>query len=457
MLKSESLVPLPAFGKFPKWAEKALESKKFTRYELERLASISLPTNIVMWGYTLLSLFLFTDKEISYWCLALSLCHLLTPFFARHFSGMVGISIAFLGTCLAQQVLLSYSTGGIPSTALVWYGVIPILGGVLAGRKGLMLWCGLVFSVVFYYLFSTRHFPNLLPDNYKTLAAIFDFSGWIFTVVTVINVIIFQRERSEKLLTQKSERINNLLRILTHDVTNSLSMIEMASSLYKRGTETGRPVDKYLERMELASGHINEVIGCVRTLHSAENDWQSLDLRSINLKDCVHRCVRLIEDAANAKNITFKIDNAGLSEEAIIADPLFLNNQVLMNALTNAVKFSHPGSVIEVKSKRSKKLFGLTIKDEGKGMSRDFLRGLFSEKMVRSTLGTQGEKGSGFGVLILKSFMDRFGGKVYIKSEEGEGTEIDLLFKYVPRKVAKRNDFSLGDLVMEGIEAEGPY
>ncbi len=204
MLKSESLLlPAPSLGNFPIWAEKALESKKYTKRELERLVCLALPTNIVMWGYSFLSLAYFVDKQISYWCFALSLVHLMAPFFAKHFSGMLGISVAFLGSCLAQQIFLSYSTGGIPSTALVWYGIVPVLGGVLAGRKGLLLWCGLTFAVVFYYLFSTAHFPNFLPDAQKNVAAIFDFCAWIFTVIFVINVIIKQREESEKLVRRR--------------------------------------------------------------------------------------------------------------------------------------------------------------------------------------------------------------------------------------------------------------
>jgi len=443
--------------KFPLWAERALETKKYTRYELERLASLSLPTSIVLWGYSLLSLVLFNNIAVSYACFGVSLLHTFVPLFADRFSGMASLSAGFLGTCLAQQALLSYSTGGIPSTALVWYAVIPILGGVLAGRKGFIIWGGLTFSVAAYYLFAPDGFPNYLPRTHKTVASIFDFFSWILLVLTMINIIIKQRESAERQLTKKSERINNLLRILTHDVTNSLSMIEMASTLYKRGNESGQPVEKYLERMELASGHINEVIGCVRTLHSAENDWQPLDLRPVNLKDCVNRCLRLLEDSARNKNIIFEVDKEGLSKHTVIADPLFLNNQVLMNALTNAVKFSRPGGIIEVKGLRSKKLFGLSIKDQGEGMSKEFVKNLFLEKMIRSTLGTCGERGSGFGILILKSFMDRFGGRVNFKSEKGQGTEIQLLFKFVPGKIAKRDNFSFGDFIMEGLETEGPY
>ncbi len=92
-----------------------------------------------------------------------------------------------------------------------------------------------------------------------------------------------------------------------------------------------------------------------------------------------------------------------------------------------------------------------------RGCLEDFVKDLYVEKMVRSTPGTDGEKGSGFGILILKSFMDRFGGKVVIKSDQGKGTQVDLLFKVVAGKSSKRDDLRFGELVMEGLEPKGPY
>lgn len=299
--------------------------------------------------------------------------------------------------------------------------------------------------------------PPELSGAGQVIASGLTVAGWAICVSLIITVFILQQEEKERQLKEKSNKINNLLRILTHDVSNSLNVINTASTLYQNYDQSAEKVKYYFEKMDMASSNINEVINCVRTLHLAENDWDPIRLKPSSLLDSVERCARLLEHRLSQKNLVLNMDKVSLDCCKVMVDPLFFNNHVLMNVLSNAVKFSNKGGRIDIYAKPLGRKVALVVEDHGVGMTREKLRALFKEKYNKSTPGTEGEKGTGFGMLILKSFMERFEGNVWVDSRTDgkQGTKVTMLFNRAESiDSADGDNPGLGDFVMKGFKTK---
>ena len=107
-------------------------------------------------------------------------------------------------------------------------------------------------------------------------------------------------------------------------------------------------------------------------------------------------------------------------------------NQILGNLLSNSVKFSQKNSEIRMRVSKVNQSIQFVIEDSGVGIPRDMREHLFEANLSRSSLGTDGEVGTGFGLPIVKSCVERLGGKISFEtqtSHEGpSGTKFKLIF-----------------------------
>ena len=110
-------------------------------------------------------------------------------------------------------------------------------------------------------------------------------------------------------------------------------------------------------------------------------------------------------------------------------------NSVLNNLLTNATKFSFPDSEIEINAKSTDGIVKIIIKDKGIGMSDNIVEKLFDINAATSRTGTKGEIGTGYGMSLVKKFIDFYGGMISVDSKDinkhpdKHGTEIQLILK----------------------------
>jgi signal transduction histidine kinase len=119
----------------------------------------------------------------------------------------------------------------------------------------------------------------------------------------------------------------------------------------------------------------------------------------------------------------------------VLAEATSLNHNVLNNLISNAIKFSRPGSTIDISSSVSGDNILLIVQDHGIGMPKDLIANVFRTDKPTSRTGTSGEKGTGFGMPVVNSYMQRFGGSISIESvtetesPATQGTRVTLSFK----------------------------
>ncbi|MDT8446638.1 MAG: hybrid sensor histidine kinase/response regulator [bacterium] len=141
---------------------------------------------------------------------------------------------------------------------------------------------------------------------------------------------------------------------------------------------------------------------------------------SLGLAPLVQEVVDLLNEQAKAKEITWALDIP--AEATVFADAQMLHT-VLRNLLSNALKFSHRQSQISIGAEAVEMGWQVSVKDQGVGMKPEVLAKLFKLDQQVTTPGTQGEEGTGLGLLMVQEFLSRHDQPIWVESTPGQGTQ----------------------------------
>ena len=150
-----------------------------------------------------------------------------------------------------------------------------------------------------------------------------------------------------------------------------------------------------------------------------QQEKTSLNSERIHLIDAVCQSFELLEANASQKNII--LENKVTYDIYVKADALMLRS-ILQNLITNAIKFSLHGGLVTVVAQRIAKLIEVCIVDSGIGMEEAIKENLFVKDNTTSIAGTNNEKGSGLGLILVKDFVTQNGGTLRVESMQGKGT-----------------------------------
>lgn len=237
-------------------------------------------------------------------------------------------------------------------------------------------------------------------------------------------------KESKRIIEQKNNELAELVQILCHDFMTPVSFVLGTLELIR---EDRQLFDVFEENINKSMINASNLIKLVRTMRSLEDFKDELKMTAISLKDSVNQAADLLQHKLKGKNIEIKIDvDQNLQ---VIAEETSLVNSVINNLLTNAIKFSYPDSFINVKGYEEDNHVILEIKDTGIGMSERMQDDLFKISRPTSRKGTSGEKGTGYGMHLIKKFTDLYGAEIMIQSKdfkdfpEDHGTSISIKFR----------------------------
>ncbi|GAB4015674.1 MAG: hypothetical protein Fur0010_14880 [Bdellovibrio sp.] len=221
-------------------------------------------------------------------------------------------------------------------------------------------------------------------------------------------------------LLEKIEDKEQFLRIICHDLANALQKILML-------TEAPRfeNTEKIKEIIQVQSSMISKI-------RNQERDKVNLN-KCIDLNDVKDFLNIYFSNEIIYKNISLNF--TGHWNKKLHVDPTIFKISVLGNIISNSMKFSPPGSRIELHADESESHLIITIRDFGIGMSQQQVQNLFVHANRTSKDGLQGEKGTSLGLTIVKYQVEKFGGAIRVTSNDGSqndsetGTTFELSFK----------------------------
>lgn len=211
--------------------------------------------------------------------------------------------------------------------------------------------------------------------------------------------------------------------IIAHDLRNPLtSIINLGEQLSKDAVLAPRPRIKQSTEKLLSS--VNRLANLTENLLR----WSRLQTgklefhpSNINVFELIMPNIELLTGNAQKKNIT--ITTRIPKDLFVFADPTMIDS-VVQNLISNAIKFSNEGGILEVEAAPAGNFIEVLIKDSGIGMDREKLDSLFKIETQQVTFGTAGEKGTGLGLLLCKELVEKNNGQLFVKSQPSAGTTL---------------------------------
>ncbi len=245
---------------------------------------------------------------------------------------------------------------------------------------------------------------------------------------TLLEDALFRANRANK---AKSVFLSNM----SHDIRTPMNAIVGFTNLAIAHISNKDQVEEYLKKIMTSGNHLLSLINDVLDMSHIESGKIHLEEKPCSLPDILNGLRNILLADIHAKQLELHIDTIDVIDECIYCDKLRLN-QVLLNLLSNSVKYTRAGGIVSMriteKAGASKGYadYEFTIKDTGIGMSEEFVKHIFEpfEREQNSTISKI--QGTGLGMAITKNIVDMMNGTIEVKSEQGVGTEFTLSFRF---------------------------
>ncbi|MDE7428081.1 MAG: response regulator, partial [Lachnospiraceae bacterium] len=229
---------------------------------------------------------------------------------------------------------------------------------------------------------------------------------------------------------------------MSHDIRTPMNAIIGFSTIAVSHIDNKDHVMDCLQKVLSSSNHLLSLINDVLDMSRIESGKVQIKEQECNISEMIHNLVNIIQPQVKAKQLELFIDTFEVTNEDVIADPLKLN-QVFINLLSNAVKYTPAGGTVTFRIMQ-KGIFRhgygeytFIIKDNGIGMSPDFVEHIFEPFERESTVTQSGIQGTGLGMAITKNIVEMMNGTITVESEMGKGSTFTVEFELKLQDVEK--------------------
>lgn len=239
-----------------------------------------------------------------------------------------------------------------------------------------------------------------------------------------VNQQLALKEKTED-LRKTNESNKALLRVLLHDLRNPIVAIDSINQIFSKNQEVYIEMNDILQQ---ATKNCMEILDSVKKMYTIQDQKYTVDLKDINLFESVQTSVIIFKNLLHEKEIEIDINIP--KDYYINVDTNSFTHSVIDNLITNAIKFSYPNSKINITASQNENQIILSVRDFGIGIPVKILETIFDITKPTSRPGTKGEVGTGYGMPLVKKFIEMSGGSIEIKSvvkpEKDHGTEVLL-------------------------------
>ena len=235
--------------------------------------------------------------------------------------------------------------------------------------------------------------------------------------------------RDALMLAKRANRAKTtFLNNMSHDIRTPMNAIIGFTDLAQTHLNDPEQVQDYLKKIHTSSSHLLSLINEILDMSRIESGEVKLEENEVHLPDVLHELRTIIQGQVDAKQQNLFIDTVDVVHEDVVTDKLRLN-QVLLNIVGNAIKYTDCGGSIEVRiierpcTTEGYANYIFSIRDNGMGMSSEFAEHVFDAFTRERTSTVSGIQGTGLGMSITKNIVDMMNGTITVESEIGKGSE----------------------------------
>ena len=250
--------------------------------------------------------------------------------------------------------------------------------------------------------------------------------------LSALNKDLEKAKKAAEEAQHQAERANQakttFLNSMSHDIRTPMNAIIGFTNLAIEHADDKNVQQNYLSKIQQASEHLLSLINDVLDMARIESGKVTIKEKEENLAEILHGLQSIIIGEVKAKNQILSIDTVDIKNESIVCDKLRLN-QILLNIVSNAIKYTPDGGKIWVRvaqltaAENGRADFEFRIKDNGIGMSKEYISTVFEPFTREQTSTVSGIQGTGLGLAITKNIVDMMGGTITCSSEPGVGSE----------------------------------
>ena len=236
-------------------------------------------------------------------------------------------------------------------------------------------------------------------------------------------------EIAEKASKAKTDFLSNM----SHDIRTPMNAIIGITTLMKNELHEPEKLAEHLGKLETSGQLLLGIINDILDMSRIESGKTTLNVEKMNLPQQISQLDSVIRQQAGQRRQTFTVETH-VQHENVLGDPNRLK-QVLMNILSNAVKYTPNGGHIgleidELTHTEHYTKYRFVVQDDGIGMSEDYQKTLFDPFTREERSGTNKVQGTGLGMAITKSVIDLMGGSISVESATGKGTRFEVVLEF---------------------------
>ena len=256
-----------------------------------------------------------------------------------------------------------------------------------------------------------------------------------------------QLKAAAKEAASASRAKTDFLSTMSHDIRTPMNAIIGLTAIAENNLGDTEAVGDNLRKITLASNHLLTLINDILDISKVESGKLNLSPQTFSIVETVENLVNLSQPMIKEKNIDFNFRVGRLETEYLYADQLRLN-QIYINILSNAIKYTEPGGRVSVDLREEESeipgCMRLTyiVDDTGIGMSPEFMANMYEPFSRQTDSRVNSVQGTGLGLAITKQMVDLMGGTIDCQSEQGKGTTFTIILD-LPIADRQREDMVL--------------
>jgi len=243
------------------------------------------------------------------------------------------------------------------------------------------------------------------------------------------SIDITDRKRVEQTLKESEKKLKILnadkdrfLQILAHDLKNPFSALLGFSNLLLKNIHK-YDIDKIENQLNIIHQTTQKTYNLLEDIllwSKAQSGKLTIEPQKIVFTEICTKIINTFKNQADTKEISI---NCFEPEKTILEADLNMFKTILRNLISNAIKFTNKSGQINIYSEKNQNNVTITVSDNGIGIEKENQLKLWDFTQSISTIGTSNEKGTGLGLLLCKEFVEKHGGKIWVESELGKGSD----------------------------------